>query len=117
MASIDLSTALELNTHLLIKCLSLIKLWLSKRSFYVKINGNNSFVVDLIGGTIQSSILGLLLYAIYTSLLFNLIRVSSFADDSFVIPWNKCLEGLNLGFKKDSEVINKWLKDSGLKKN
>ena len=128
MASIDLSAAFDLvNTNLLITRLKiiglphdvirLIKLWLTKRSFYVEINGANSCVVDLIGGTIQGSILGPLLYAIYVSPLFDLIRLTNFADDNFVIRWNRCLEALIPDLKKDLETMTKWLKDSGLKVN
>jgi hypothetical protein len=74
-------------------------------------------VVDLIGGTIQGSILGPLLYAIYVSPLFDLIRLTIFADDNFVIRWNRCLEALIPDLKKDLETMTKWLKDSGLKVN
>ena len=128
MASIDLSAAFDLvNTNLLIKRLKiiglpldvirLIKLWLSKRSFYVEINGVSSLVVDLIGGTIQGSILGPLLYAIYVSPLFDMIRLTNFADDNFVIRRNRYLEALIQDLKKDLETMTKWLKDSGLKVN
>ena len=115
------------NTNLLIKRLKiiglpldvirLIKLWLSKRSFYVEINGVSSLVVDLIRGTIQGSILGPLLYAIYVSPLFDMIRLTNFADDNFVIRWNRYLEALIQDLKKDLETMTKWLKDSGLKVN
>ena len=78
MASIDLSAAFDLvNTNLLIKQLQiiglptdvvrLIKLWLTDRSFYISINGENSLLIDLGGGTIQGSILGPILYAIFVS--------------------------------------------------
>ena len=65
--SIGLSAAFDLvNIDLLMKrlsiiglprdVLSLIKLWLMKRSFYVSIDVVNSLVVDLETGTIQGSI-------------------------------------------------------------
>ena len=128
MASIDLSAAFDLvNTKLLLKrlkiiglppdILRLIELWLTKRSFYVNINGKNSYIVKLIGGTIQGSILGPLLYAIYVSPLFDLLNVTNFADDNFVIRWNNCIEALISDMKKDLEAMTKWLKDSGLKVN
>ena len=128
MASIDLSAAFDLvNIKLLMKrlkviglpndILRLIELWLSKRSFYVSLNGMNSMVIDLNCGTIQGSILGPLLYAIYVSPLFDLINLTNFADDNFVIRWNKCLEALIIDMKKELEVMTKWLKDSGLKVN
>ena len=39
--------------------------------------------------TIQGSILGPILYAIYFSPLFDLIDLSNLADDNFTITWHK----------------------------
>jgi hypothetical protein len=128
MASIDLSAAFDLvNIELLMKRLTiiglpkdilrLIKLWLSKRSFFVNINGKNSMVIDLKCGTIQGSILGPILYAIYVSPLFDLLKLTNFADDNFVIRWSNCMTALISNMEKDLEIMTKWLKDSGLKVN
>ena len=128
MASIDLSAAFDLvNTKLLIKRLKiiglpsdivrLIELWLSHRSFYVSINGTNSMVIDLNCGVIQGSILGPMLYAIYVSPLYDLLKLTTFADDNFVIRWNSCMEALIIDMQKDLESMTKWLRDSGMKVN
>jgi len=128
MASIDLSAAFDLvNIKLLMirltkiglpkDILRLIELWLSKRSFFVNVNGENSIVIDLNCGTIQGSILGPILYAIYVSPLFDLLKLTNFADDNFVIRWNKCMTALISDMEKDLEIMTKWLKDSGLKVN
>ena len=128
MASIDLSAAFDLvNIKLLMKrliiiglpndILLLIELWLSKRSFFVNVNDKNSIVIDLKCGTIQGSILGPILYAIYVSPLFDLLKLTNFADDNFVIRWNKCIPALISNMEKDLEIMTKWLKDSGLKVN
>ena len=128
MASIDLSAAFDLvNIKLLIKRLKiiglpsdivrLIELWLSHRSFYVSINGKNSMVIDLACGVIQGSILGPLLYAIYVSPLYDLLKLTTFADDNFIIRWNSCMEALILDMQRDLEPMTKWLKDSGMKVN
>ena len=128
MASIDLSAAFDLvDTKLLIKRLKiiglptdvvrLIELWLTDRSFYVSINGENSLLVDLGGGTIQGSILGPILYAIFVSPLYDLLKLTTFADDNFVVRWNTCMEALILDMEKDLEMMTKWLKESGLKVN
>ena len=82
MASIDLSAAFDaVNIDLLIKRLEiiglpddivgLIKLWLENRLFYVEINGLNSLFYEINSGTIQGSVLGPILYAIYVSPLFD----------------------------------------------
>ena len=128
MASINLTAAFDLvDTGLLIKHLKtigfptdvvrLIELWLSRRLFYVSIDGINSLVIDVGGGTIQGSILGPILYAIYVSPLYDLIKITTFADDNFVIRWNTDMDELIGDMKKDLEIMIKWLKDSGMKVN
>ena len=72
MASLDLSAAFDtVNIDLLLKRMKIIELpgdlvglvevWLKDRSFYVYINGNNSLLYDLLLGTVQGSVLGLVL--------------------------------------------------------
>ena len=128
MASLDLSAAFDVvNTELLCKRLdiigipadvvSLIKTWLTERLFYVEINGNNSCLISSNTGTIQGSILGPILYAIFVSPLFDLEKLSNYADDNYIVKWNTNLEVLIKDMKKTLESITKWLKDSGLKVN
>ena len=50
----------------------LIKVWLENRSFYVSINGANSLMFDVLHGTVQGSVLGPVLYAIFVSPIFDL---------------------------------------------
>ena len=128
MASLDLSAAFDVvNIRLLIKRLKimglpedvieLIKVWLTNRSFYVSVDNNNSTLFDLICGTVQGSILGPILYAIYISPIFDLVRMSSFADDNFTVIWNRDKNQLIRDMEKELETLTKWLKDSGLKVN
>ena len=88
MASIDLSAAFDVvNVDLLIHRLMviglpadlvcLVKIWLSKRMFYVQVDGLNSNFFNINSGTIQGSILGPMLYAIYVSPLFDLTDLSN----------------------------------------
>ena len=99
MASVDLSAAFDVvNIDLLMKrlrilglpddVLSLVELWLRKRLFYVDINGEISKLYEIDYGTIQGSILGPVLYAIYVSPLFDLTELSNFADDNFALTWH-----------------------------
>jgi hypothetical protein len=69
LSSLDLSVALDLvDIKLLLKRLKIIGLprdivnlnseWLNLRSYYVDIDGNNSYLYDLLLRTVQGSILG-----------------------------------------------------------
>ena len=88
MASLDLSMAFDLvNTELLVKRLkvmgfpsdliNLIREWLSGRSYYVQIGESSSALFDSDIGTIQGSVLGPILYALFVSPLFDLTDITS----------------------------------------
>ena len=128
MASLDLSAAFDVvNTELLCKRLdivgipadvvSLIRLWLTNRLLYVSINGDNSCLLATNTGTIQGSILGPILYAIFVSPLYDLEKLSNYADDNYIVRWNIDVEVLVNDMIKSLEAITKWLRDSGLKVN
>ena len=128
MSSLDLSAAFDVvNIDLLIKQLkiiglpedviSLIRVWLSNRSYYVTVEGTNSILFDLLLGTVQGSILGPILYAIFVSPVFDQEELFAFADDTFILRM-----GTNISFAvEEMEVylaaIIKWMKQSGLKIN
>jgi hypothetical protein len=65
-------------------------------------------------GTIQGSVLGPVLYAIFVSLLFDLTKITNFADNNFLVLWDRRLARLIADLEKELEAIIKWLKDSGL---
>ena len=128
MSSLDLSAAFDLvNLNLLIKRLrimgipndliQLLEIWLRQRSFYVEANGQNSTILETDVGTIQGSILGPILYALFIRPLYKITKVTTFADDNYIIKSNKekkmALEELG----RELEKIIKWLKGSGLKVN
>ena len=128
MSSLDLSAAFDLvNLNLLIKRLrimgipndliQLLEIWLRQRSFYVEANGQNSTILETDVGTIQGSILGPILYALFIRPLYKITKVTTFADDNYIIKCNKekkiALEELG----RELEKIIKWLKGLGLKVN
>ena len=128
MSSIDLSAAFDVvNIKLLLKRLKIIGLpgdlidliavWLSNRLFYVDIDGDCSFIKSTDTGTIQGSRLGPILYAIFVSPLFDIEKMSNYADDNFIVRWESDLTKLIKDMEKSLEAITKWLKKSGLKVN
>ena len=128
MSSIDLSAAFDVvNVNLLIKRLEIIglpidiidllKLWLTERYYYVSLDSGNSFVRSSNVGTIQGSILGPILYAMYVSPLLDLCKMTLFADDNYIVRFNSNLDALIEDVKYSLEMIIKWLRDSGLKVN
>ena len=128
LASLDLSAAFDLvNVDLLMKRLKivglpeditdLIEIWLRDRSFYVSIDGSNSILFDLLLGTVQGSILGPILYAIFVSPLFDIDEFDAFADDTYIPKCNSEIRILVDDMEKSLEAITKWLKKSGLKVN
>ena len=95
----------------------LIKIWLTDRTYYVTAKGNNSYIRLSNIGTIQGSILGPFLYAIYVSPIQDLQKITMFADDNFPLLSNSNLTNLITEFEIKLAHISKWLKDSGLKIN
>ena len=128
MASLDLSAAFDVvNIDLLMKrlvilglpndVLSLIEIWLRNRLFYVEIDGQVSKFFEINHGTIQGSILGPVLYAIYVSPLFDITNLSNFADDNYALTWNANKDSAITSMEAKLAKIIDWLKDSGLKVN
>ena len=128
VSSLDLSSAFDIvNIPLLIKRLKkvglpndvigLISVWLENRSYYVSLDGVNSVLFDLLLGTVQGSVLGPVLYAIFVSPVFDIEPILSFADDSFDVKSSKNKNEVVKDMEKSIEAITKWLKKSGLKVN
>jgi hypothetical protein len=124
MSSLDLSAAFDLvNLDLLLTRLkkmglpSDVEIWLQNRFFYVKANGLNSMVLSSDIGTVQGSILGPVMYALFIRPLYHLEKLATFPDDNYVIGYHK---EKHLALRELGEKlmrIVKWLKDSGLKVN
>ena len=61
--------------------------------------------------------LGPILYAIFVSPMFDLAKMTLFADDNYLICWNKTIQELIDDMTKTIELVIKWLRQSGLKVN
>ena len=128
MATLDLSSAFDVvDVELLIKRISILGLpndmisligeWLRTRYFYVGLEIGNSDIHCTGVGTVQGSILGPILYALFVSPIFDLANLTLFADDSYVIHKSKHISHLLAEMKRSIELIIEWLSHSGLKVN
>ena len=62
----------------------MISVWLNERMYYVSIDGVSSVLFDLLLGTVQGSILGPVLHAMFVVPLFDRELLLAFADDNFI---------------------------------
>jgi hypothetical protein len=65
--------------------------WLSNQSTYCEVNKNNSYFLNINFGTIEGSILGSLLLALFMSPFAEITTLKTYADDSGTIYLYKCL--------------------------
>jgi hypothetical protein len=70
----------------------------------------NSFLL----GTVQGSILGPVLYAIFVSPLSEIEFLLNFADYNFIPRFNNCREALITDVQNSLQTITKWPSNSGL---
>jgi len=128
LISLDLSAAFDVINHeLLLKrmaesgvpkdIISLIKPWLEMREAFVEIEGETSYFFKVTTGTIQGSVLGPVLFAIYVRGLLDIQPVTIYADDNYLVS-----EGTNMIELKHNTEINtrklvNYLTSSGLTVN
>jgi hypothetical protein len=89
--------------------IAMISVWLKNKLFFVCIDGQNSILYDLLLGTVQGSILGKILYAIFVSPIFDLCELSSLADDYFIPRSNEHLPYLVNYIERPLDSITKLL--------
>ena len=126
ISSIDLSAAFDVIDHKKLihrlkilglpgQLVSTIENWLSDRSFYCELQGKASFLRRIRCGTIQGSILGPLLFALYTLPLAEVAEnLFTYADDNYQIGSAETEQEAIQRCITQTEITAKWMKDSGL---
>ena len=93
----------------------MIQNWLTNRHYFCEIVGKTSSLRALDSGTVQGSILGPLLFALYIAPLEELIGdMVNFADDNYNIGVAATEEQSISNCVQQTEVMINWLNDSGL---
>ncbi len=97
--------------------IDLIEGWHCNRMYYVSVDGSNFEIYDVLLGTVQGSILGPVLYAMFISPLFEIESLFAFADNKFVpkVGYNKWK--LVKDMETTLEAIRKWMQQSELEIN
>ena len=129
LASLDLSAAFDVVDHkMLIKRLGqkglpkiivkTIENWLQNRFFYCEVKGRSSTMKKLTHGTVQGSILGPVLFAIFVSPLeLKIKHLVTYADDNFILNHNGSMEVVIERAKTTTIIVRNWLVENGLKVN
>jgi hypothetical protein len=102
--------------------LSILSQFLAARSQYVVVDGARSHLVDVVSGVPQGSVLGPLLFLLYTSELFSNLenKLYGYADDSTlvsVVPSPHARISVSQSINRDLVKISDWCCLWGMKLN
>jgi len=125
IVSLDLSAAFDMvNPDLLVERMKvagipndvteLVEDWLKNRQAFVEVGGESSMLFDVPEGTVQGSVLGPVLFAIFISPLFDKVDASSYADDSYLSEKGQNLNELTNSLSRSATTLTNWFKSSGL---
>lgn len=91
-----------------------LKSYLSERQFYVKVNNEISQIYNINAGVPQGSVLGPILYTIFTSDMpfSDNVLIATYADDTALLASSTCpIEASNIVQRELNEIeiwLNKW---------
>lgn len=98
---------------------SLIKSYIENRFFYTKINGEQSTLHEIESGVPQGSVLGPVLYTIFTADIptTEQTTIATFADDTVILSSNSNKELASKNLQNHLNKINLWLGTWRMKAN
>ena len=123
LASLDLTAAFDVvDRNLLRKRLKIMETpvqlihllddWLSDRSAYCEVKKNNYEFFDVNFGTIQGSVNGPLLFALFISLLADLTTLTTYADDNYLFSSGETEKKALENCIKETKIAMKWFLNS-----
>lgn len=95
------------------------KSYLSQRQFFVNVNDERSDILEIKAGIPQGSVLGPILYTIYTAdmPLTNDVTVATYADDTAIVATSQCPTEASIFVQNEIDLLEKWLKKWNIKVN
>ena len=98
---------------------NLLKSYLHERQFETKFNGETSSRFHIHSGVPQGSILGPLIYVLYTSDLPTSREntLGTFTDDTAILSTQKTHKIASLNLQQHLHIVEKWLKKRKIKVN
>lgn len=95
------------------------KSYLSQRYYYVKVRDERSSLFDIKAGIPQGSVLGPILYTLYTAdmPINNNVMVATYADDTAVVGTSQCPNEASLFVQSQLYLLEKWFKRWNIKVN
>jgi hypothetical protein len=128
VASLDLSAAFDVvNVELLLKRLKvmgmpedlvmLLTSWLTDRAAYVEVGGECLEYFLVREGTVQGSVLGLILFNLFIRPLLETANCPAYADDSYYCGYSRNKWSALEILQQRINAAVKWMADSGLKVN
>jgi len=125
MISLDLSAAFDMVNHEILvermktaglpnDIINILKNWLTGRKAYVECGWEVSDLFPVTDGTVQGSVLGPILFAIFVRPMSEMFECTSFADDSYIDDGDYNLELLVQRLQSNATRLAMWFKNSGL---
>lgn len=76
------------------------------------VNGNTTHMERSDSGTMQGSVLGLIIFSLFIRPIYDVENLTTYADDNYISRIGFDLEQV---LDETKKAIKRWLKDSGLK--
>lgn len=97
----------------------ILKSYLSNRYFYVKVNNEFSNIYDIQAGVPQGSVLGPILYTIFTSdmPITSNVLVATYADDTAILAASPNPTDASTKIQEELNDVEKWLNKWKIKVN